>query len=165
MEFEDHYVTWSLKHTMGHWLWCAAHLIEVFGFRNVSICSYLEFRTMEKVQGPSNSGDLLIKITCHFLYISPLTTYVRVASSGLSSTFLYVLCTLVHLTWSVIGLGRVISISKVPVIFAISITFAERVVLESYADGISVQVSAILIGGSSIFLSHSRHRYRNFTCN
>jgi hypothetical protein len=31
MEFEDHYVTWSLKHTMGHWLWCAVLLIEVFG--------------------------------------------------------------------------------------------------------------------------------------
>jgi hypothetical protein len=23
MEFEDHYVTCSLKHTMEHWLWCA----------------------------------------------------------------------------------------------------------------------------------------------
>jgi hypothetical protein len=31
MEFEDHYVTCSLKHTMEHWLWCAVLLIEVFG--------------------------------------------------------------------------------------------------------------------------------------
>jgi hypothetical protein len=31
MEFEDYYVTCSLKHTMEHWLWCAALLIEVFG--------------------------------------------------------------------------------------------------------------------------------------
>jgi uncharacterized membrane protein len=31
MEFEDHYVTRSLKHTMEHWLWCAVLLIEVFG--------------------------------------------------------------------------------------------------------------------------------------
>jgi hypothetical protein len=38
MQFEDHYVTWSLKHTMGHWLWCAVHLIEVFGlFRYLMI--------------------------------------------------------------------------------------------------------------------------------
>jgi hypothetical protein len=29
MEFEDHYVTCSLKHTMEHWLWCAVLLIEV----------------------------------------------------------------------------------------------------------------------------------------
>jgi hypothetical protein len=29
MEFEDHYVTCSLKHTMEHWLWCAVRLIEV----------------------------------------------------------------------------------------------------------------------------------------
>jgi hypothetical protein len=31
MEFEDHYVTCSLKHTTEHWLWCAVLLIEVFG--------------------------------------------------------------------------------------------------------------------------------------
>jgi hypothetical protein len=31
MEFEDHYVMCSLKHTMEHWLWCAVLLIEVFG--------------------------------------------------------------------------------------------------------------------------------------
>jgi hypothetical protein len=31
MEFEDHYVTCSLKHTMEHWLLCAVLLIEVFG--------------------------------------------------------------------------------------------------------------------------------------
>jgi hypothetical protein len=31
MEFEDHCVTWSLKHTMGHLLWCAVHFIEIFG--------------------------------------------------------------------------------------------------------------------------------------
>jgi hypothetical protein len=31
MEFEDHYVTCSLKHAMEHWLWCAVLLIEGFG--------------------------------------------------------------------------------------------------------------------------------------
>jgi hypothetical protein len=49
MEFEDHYVTSSLKNTMGHWLWCAVLSIEVFGLfwyktltRKLKGCGHLE---------------------------------------------------------------------------------------------------------------------------
>jgi hypothetical protein len=34
MEFEDHYVTCSLKHTMEHWLWCAVLEQNMFGSVN-----------------------------------------------------------------------------------------------------------------------------------
>jgi hypothetical protein len=41
MEFEDHYVTCSLKHTMEHWLWCAVLLIEVSHLEKASMIGSL----------------------------------------------------------------------------------------------------------------------------
>jgi hypothetical protein len=63
MEFDDHYVTCSLKHTIGHWLWCAVpSLNQNYVLPQVIVRSYFSFS--------------MVSANTHYPWVIPNVMYV-----------------------------------------------------------------------------------------